>query len=170
MIAALPGGKSITANRVPFGGGGVPTMRAPMSSGFSPIEMSAGIRSVHQISVETIPAARCLAVVARPSCTTLATVPSSCPVTMPPIRGAPRIRLGTSVVNLPYHHPFHVAERIAFLDHLTQGRAILGIGPSNLVSDKRLFAIPQEKLYPMMAESTDVIVRLLESPEPFSHR
>ena len=83
---------------------------------------------------------------------------------------APRIRLGTSVVNLPYHHPFQVAERIAFLDHLTQGRAILGIGPSNLVSDKRLFAIPQEKLYPMMAESTEVIVRLLESPEPFSHR
>ena len=83
---------------------------------------------------------------------------------------ASRIRLGTSVVNLPYHHPFHVAERIAFLDHLTQGRAILGIGPSNLISDKRLFAIPQEKLYPMMAESTEVIVRLLESAEPFSHR
>ncbi len=43
---------------------------------------------------------------------------------------AHRIRLGTSVVNLPFHHPFHVAERIAFLDHLTRGRAILGIGPS----------------------------------------
>ena len=28
-----------------------------------------------------------------------------------------RIRLGTSVVNLPFHHPFHVAERIAFLDY-----------------------------------------------------
>ena len=39
---------------------------------------------------------------------------------------AHRIRLGTSVVNLPFHHPFHVAERIAFLDHLTRGRAILG--------------------------------------------
>lgn len=82
---------------------------------------------------------------------------------------AKRIRLGTSVVNLPYHHPFHVAERIAFLDHLTQGRAILGIGPSNLISDKKLFAIPQDKLYPMMAEATEVIVRFLESPEPFSH-
>ena len=34
---------------------------------------------------------------------------------------AHRIRLGTSVVNLPFHHPFHVAERIAFLDHLTRG-------------------------------------------------
>lgn len=82
---------------------------------------------------------------------------------------AHRIRLGTSVVNLPFHDPFHVAERIAFLDHLTRGRAILGIGPSNLITDKQLFATPQEKLYPMMKESADLIVRLLESPEPFSH-
>ena len=82
---------------------------------------------------------------------------------------AKRIRLGTSVVNLPFHHPFHVAERIAFLDHLTQGRAILGIGPSNLVTDKQLFQVPQDKLYTMMVESIDVIVRLLESPEPFDH-
>jgi alkanesulfonate monooxygenase SsuD/methylene tetrahydromethanopterin reductase-like flavin-dependent oxidoreductase (luciferase family) len=82
---------------------------------------------------------------------------------------AHRIRLGTSVIDLPYHHPFHVAERIAFLDHLTGGRAILGIGPSNLVTDKQLFALPQDRLYPMMAESIDIIVRLLDSPEPFSH-
>lgn len=82
---------------------------------------------------------------------------------------AKRIHLGTSVVNLPFHHPFHVAERIAFLDHLTQGRAILGIGPSNLVTDKELFQVPQDKLYPMLIEATDVIVRLLESPDPFDH-
>ena len=82
---------------------------------------------------------------------------------------AHRIRLGTSVVNLPFHHPFHVAERIAFLDHLTRGRAILGIGPSALPPDKQLFQVPQEKLYPMMAESLDIIVKLLESPEPFDY-
>jgi limonene 1,2-monooxygenase len=82
---------------------------------------------------------------------------------------AHRIRLGTSVVNLPFHHPFHVAERIAFLDHLTQGRAMLGIGPSNLVTDKRLFAIDQDTLYPMMKESLDLIVRFLDSADPFDH-
>lgn len=82
---------------------------------------------------------------------------------------AHRIRVGTSVVNLPFHHPFHVAERIAFLDHLTQGRAILGVGPSNLVTDKQLFQLPQDRLYPMMTEAIDVIVRLLDSPEPFDH-
>jgi len=83
---------------------------------------------------------------------------------------AHRIRLGTSVSLLPYHHPFQVAERIAFLDHLTKGRAILGIGPSTLVSDKRLFAIPEGQHTPMMYEAAEIIVRLLESEEPISHK
>jgi limonene 1,2-monooxygenase len=82
---------------------------------------------------------------------------------------AHRIRLGTSVISVPFHHPFHVAERMAFLDHLTRGRAILGVGPCALVTDKKLFGLPDAKLYPMLAESVDIIVRLLESPEPIDY-
>ena len=82
---------------------------------------------------------------------------------------AHRIRLGTSVISAPFHHPFHVAERMAFLDHLTRGRAILGVGPCALVTDKKLFGLPNEKLYPMLAESVDIIVRLLESSEPVDY-
>jgi limonene 1,2-monooxygenase len=82
---------------------------------------------------------------------------------------AQRIRLGTSVISLPFHHPFHVAERMAFLDHLTRGRAILGVGPCNLITDKKLFGMTNENLYPMLAESVDIIVRLLESPEPIDY-
>jgi limonene 1,2-monooxygenase len=82
---------------------------------------------------------------------------------------ARRIRLGTSVISVPFHHPFHVAERMAFLDHLTYGRAILGVGPCALVTDKKLFGLPDAKLYPMLAESVDIIVRLLESPEPIDY-
>jgi limonene 1,2-monooxygenase len=82
---------------------------------------------------------------------------------------AHRIRLGTSVISVPFHHPFHVAERMAFLDHLTRGRAILGVGPCALVTDKNLFGLPTAKLYPMMAESVEIIVRLLESPEPIDY-
>ena len=82
---------------------------------------------------------------------------------------AHRIRLGTSVISLPFHHPFHVAERMAFLDHLTRGRVILGVGPCNLISDKMLFGVPNEQLHPMMAESADIIVRLLESPDPIDY-
>lgn len=82
---------------------------------------------------------------------------------------AHRIRLGTSVISVPFHHPFHVAERMAFLDHLTRGRAILGVGPCALVTDKNLFGLATEQLYPMMAESVDIIVRLLESAEPIDY-
>jgi limonene 1,2-monooxygenase len=82
---------------------------------------------------------------------------------------AQRIRLGTSVLSLPFHHPFHVAERMAFLDHLTRGRAILGVGPCNLITDKKLFGMTNESLYPMLAESVDIIVRLLESSDPIDY-
>lgn len=80
-----------------------------------------------------------------------------------------RIGLGTSVVNLPFHHPYQVAERIAFLDHLSYGRASLGIGPSSLVTDKKLFNIDSDAARRMMGESADIIVRLLEADDPISH-
>ena len=52
-----------------------------------------------------------------------------------------RIRLGTGVVSLPYHHPFNVAERMVQLDHLTNGRIIFGSGPGALTADARTFGI-----------------------------
>jgi alkanesulfonate monooxygenase SsuD/methylene tetrahydromethanopterin reductase-like flavin-dependent oxidoreductase (luciferase family) len=39
-----------------------------------------------------------------------------------------RLRLGLGVIPLPYHHPVHVAERIATLDLLCGGRLDVGIG------------------------------------------
>ena len=39
-----------------------------------------------------------------------------------------RLRLGLGVIPLPYHHPVHVAERIATLDLLCDGRLEVGIG------------------------------------------
>ena len=46
-----------------------------------------------------------------------------------------RIKLGTGVVSLPYHHPFNVAQRLVQLDHMTRGRVIFGSGPGALPSD-----------------------------------
>ena len=39
-----------------------------------------------------------------------------------------RIRLGVAVVVLPVHHPGHIASQFASLDHISNGRAILGLG------------------------------------------
>src|SRR5262245_19116402 len=39
-----------------------------------------------------------------------------------------RIKLGTAVVVLPWHDPVRVAEEISMLDHMSNGRVILGLG------------------------------------------
>jgi alkanesulfonate monooxygenase SsuD/methylene tetrahydromethanopterin reductase-like flavin-dependent oxidoreductase (luciferase family) len=39
-----------------------------------------------------------------------------------------RIKLGTGAVILPWNQPIRVAERIAFLDHLCDGRVLFGMG------------------------------------------
>src|SRR3979409_1145247 len=43
-----------------------------------------------------------------------------------------RIKLGTGVVSLPYHHPYNVAQRMVQLDRMTGGRALFGSGPGAL--------------------------------------
>jgi limonene 1,2-monooxygenase len=72
------------------------------------------------------------------------------------------IRLGTGVVSLPYHNPFMVAERMNLLDHLTRGRAMLGVGPGLLPSDAHMLGIDPREQRRMMGESLDVILRLLK--------
>src|SRR3954467_2422235 len=39
-----------------------------------------------------------------------------------------RIRLGTGVSTLSYHHPLTLLDRIIQLDHMTRGRLIFGVG------------------------------------------
>ncbi|MGQ4596375.1 LLM class flavin-dependent oxidoreductase [Nocardia sp. R6R-6] len=79
-----------------------------------------------------------------------------------------RIRLGTGVVSAVYHHPFNTAERIVLLDHLTQGRVILGLGPGSLPSDTALFGIDYGCIRARLEEATEAIVHLLTSDEPLT--
>ena len=80
-----------------------------------------------------------------------------------------RIRLGTGVVSLPYHHPFNVAQRIVQLDHLTGGRAMLGVGPGALPSDAFMLGIEPATQRDRMDEALGVILQLLRSDEPVSY-
>lgn len=73
-----------------------------------------------------------------------------------------RIRLGSGVVSVPYHNPFHIAERAVLLDHLSQGRHILGVGPGSLTSDAKMFGLEVADSRRKLGEGLDVIVRLLE--------
>ncbi len=71
-----------------------------------------------------------------------------------------RIRLGTGVVSLPYHHPLTVANRIIQLDHQTKGRVMFGVGPGLLPSDAFQMGIDPSTQRERMVESIEVILKL----------
>ena len=77
-----------------------------------------------------------------------------------------RIKLGTGVTSLPYHHPFMVADRLLQLDHMTEGRAMLGCGPGALTSDAYMMGIDPVTQRQKMSESLDAIMQLLRTREP----
>ena len=51
------------------------------------------------------------------------------------------IKLGTGGHLLPFHHPVELAHRVAYLDHLAQGRFQFGIAAGGLATDGELFDI-----------------------------
>jgi limonene 1,2-monooxygenase len=80
-----------------------------------------------------------------------------------------RIKLGTGVTSLPYHHPWNVANRIVQLDHMSFGRAMLGTGPGALPSDAHTLGIDPMVLRDRQDEALGVIRRLLAGDERFSY-
>ena len=79
------------------------------------------------------------------------------------------IKLGTGVLSLPYHHPLMVANRMVLLDHLTKGRAMLGVGPGALVSDAYQLGIDPTTQRRRADEAMGIIKRLLTSTEPITY-
>lgn len=80
-----------------------------------------------------------------------------------------RIKLGTGVVSLPYHHPFLVAQRMVQLDHMTDGRAIFGTGPGALASDAYAMGIDPLVQRDRQDEAIGVIKKLLAAEERVNH-
>lgn len=77
-----------------------------------------------------------------------------------------RIKLGTGVVSLPYHHPFTAAQRVVQLDHQSRGRAMFGVGAGVSPADAHMMGISAGDQRRMMAESLDALVQLFTSEEP----
>jgi alkanesulfonate monooxygenase SsuD/methylene tetrahydromethanopterin reductase-like flavin-dependent oxidoreductase (luciferase family) len=42
---------------------------------------------------------------------------------------------------LPFHHPVELAHRVAYLDHMAEGRYQVGVGIGVLPTDHSLFAL-----------------------------
>jgi len=54
------------------------------------------------------------------------------------------IRLGTSVLVMPYLHPMVLAKQLATLDHLAQGRLIVGLGVGSLPEENAALGVPYD--------------------------
>ncbi len=72
-----------------------------------------------------------------------------------------RIRLGTGVSSLSYHHPLINADRMNQLDHMTRGRVMFGVGPGSLPSDAFAMGFHPKEQRRRMNEALDVLVPLL---------
>ena len=77
-----------------------------------------------------------------------------------------RIRVGPAPVCLQYHHPAHVAGRLAFLDHLSHGRLNVCFGPGAIPTDMEVFGTLPSEVGARVAESIDMILRLWNGELP----
>ena len=82
-----------------------------------------------------------------------------------------RLRLGTGVMVLHFHHPVHVAERTAMVDLLSGGRLELGVGRGSGYNEPLFFGVPdvvadnQDKFY----EELDLLLKAWTGRR-FSHK
>ncbi|HXQ49539.1 MAG TPA: LLM class flavin-dependent oxidoreductase [Stellaceae bacterium] len=80
-----------------------------------------------------------------------------------------RARLGTSIIVLPLHNPIEVAEQMAMIDLMSDGRVELGLGRGFVAFDYDRFGIAVESGQERMREGLEIILKAW-SGEPFSHR
>ena len=75
-----------------------------------------------------------------------------------------RIRLGVAVIVLPVHHPIEVAHRVATLDYVSNGRAILGVGLGRQQHYAE-FQVPTEHRVRRFREGVELIKALWTEPK-----
>jgi len=79
------------------------------------------------------------------------------------------MNVGTAILLLPFIHPVHVAEEYATLDHLADGKLILGVGAGYRDAEFDAFSLNKRERGSRLSESIDVI-RKLWTGEPVYHQ
>ena len=76
-----------------------------------------------------------------------------------------KLSLGTGAVIVPWNDPLRVAEKVALLDHLSGGRAILGLGRGLSRLEYRHFGIDMNEARDRFDEGSRMIIEALEKGE-----
>jgi alkanesulfonate monooxygenase SsuD/methylene tetrahydromethanopterin reductase-like flavin-dependent oxidoreductase (luciferase family) len=80
-----------------------------------------------------------------------------------------RMRLGTAVVVLPWHNPVLLAEQVATLDLLSNGRFDFGIGRGYRHNEFQGFCIPTDEAAERYDEALEILLKAWTSTNRFSH-
>lgn len=83
-----------------------------------------------------------------------------------------QIKLAPGAHLLPYHHPVELAHRVAYFDHLAQGRFMLGVGASGIPGDWALYDVDGKngEHREMTREALEIMLRIWTEDEPWEHR
>jgi alkanesulfonate monooxygenase SsuD/methylene tetrahydromethanopterin reductase-like flavin-dependent oxidoreductase (luciferase family) len=77
------------------------------------------------------------------------------------------IKLGTGTLNLPNTHPATAAAQIAMLDHMLDGRLLLGISPGGLLSDAELYGNLDANRNEMFLECINTMLAIWGGEPPY---
>lgn len=80
-----------------------------------------------------------------------------------------RIELGSAVIVLPWHDPVRVAEQIAMLDIMSEGRLRLGFGRGAARIEYDGFRVAMDTSRERFTEAAEIVVKALKN-EQFSHQ
>lgn len=80
----------------------------------------------------------------------------------------PTVQVATGIILLPLHHPLHVAEEVATMDAVTDGRVVMGLGIGYLQDEFDAFGIDRSTRTERFEESIEII-RALWSGQPLTH-
>ena len=80
-----------------------------------------------------------------------------------------RIRLGTAVTVLPFHNPIQLAEEVATVDLLSDGRMDFGVGRGFQWGEFHKLNIPMDEASRRFEETMEVLNKAWTSTEPFDH-
>ena len=78
------------------------------------------------------------------------------------------IRISTDIALMPLYHPIRLAEELAVLDHISEGRIEFGIGMGYVPSEFEAFGVPLKNRVSMTEEGIDIL-RLAWGDGPFSY-
>lgn len=78
-----------------------------------------------------------------------------------------RLRFGPAPVCLQYHHPVHVANRLAFLDHLSHGRLNVCFGPGAIPTDMEVYGVDPKDSAGRVGEAVEMILKIWTSDPPY---